>query len=168
MEPCESFAADQMPWGWNHYMPSDAASGLDQGTVRDDVGLAIECANLAKEIRAREWAALECFDALMNGVPAGAALADPDKRRASRRAAWIGASARLDLRLPIPARDLVCVMTDLDGGAARANPSPPLRQLPRLLPRSQPFLQARPQGQRRGLRGSDYAATGDRPAIRSR
>jgi hypothetical protein len=81
MEPCESFAADQMPWGWNHYMPSDAASGLDQGTVRDDVGLAIECANLAKEIRAREWAALECFDALMNGVPAGAALADPDKRR---------------------------------------------------------------------------------------
>jgi len=81
MDPGESFERGPMPRGWHHYMPSDAAAGLDPGSVRDDVGLAIECANLAKEVRAREWEALECFDALMNGVPAGVALPDPDKRR---------------------------------------------------------------------------------------
>ena len=64
MDVRDTFALGLVPGGWDYYL-SDEEWELDAGTLELDVDLAFQCAEVAREIRARQWAALEVQDAVV-------------------------------------------------------------------------------------------------------
>jgi hypothetical protein len=84
----EGFDFGFVPGGWSDYL-SDEALGLEAGDVNEDVDLALECAALAQEVRARQWAALEEIDSLFHKAD-GRELPIGDQRDLARAIITVG------------------------------------------------------------------------------
>ncbi|HEV3377523.1 MAG TPA: hypothetical protein VG126_09620 [Thermoleophilaceae bacterium] len=89
MDVRDSFAARFVPCGWFELM-SDEDLGLERGDIELDVQLASECAALAKEVRARQWTALERLDALLFGGDPGAPMPEGERRELAAAVATLG------------------------------------------------------------------------------
>ena len=61
----DTFALGLIPGGWHYYL-ADEDDVLDDETLDADVDLAIQCAEVAREIRSRQWLALEVQDAVVS------------------------------------------------------------------------------------------------------
>lgn len=89
MDVGDALAARFVPRGWIDLM-SDVKLGLEPGDLELDVQLASECAALAKEVRARQWTALERLDALLFGGEPGAPMPEGERREPAEAVATLG------------------------------------------------------------------------------
>lgn len=64
MDVRDTFALGLVPGGWHYYM-ADEDGVLDEETLDADIDLAYQCAEIAHEIRSRQWVALEVQDAVV-------------------------------------------------------------------------------------------------------
>ena len=84
MDAGDTFATGLVPGGWRYYL-----EGLEYEHVARDLELACECSNLARELRARQWAALERLGALTAGRRGGA-LPAPEQLEFARAILELG------------------------------------------------------------------------------
>ena len=89
MDVRDAFAARFVPRGWFELM-SDEALGLEPGDLELDVALALECAALGQEVRARQWTALERLDALLFGGERDAPMQEGERRELAAAVATLG------------------------------------------------------------------------------
>jgi len=90
MDAGDTFASGILPGGWRDYL-----EGLEYEHVARDLDLACECSNLARELRARQWDALE----RLGGLVAAGEGASPTEKFASLPKAEIVAAGRAMLDL---------------------------------------------------------------------
>jgi hypothetical protein len=64
MQLRDTFALGLIPGGWNEYLAPEAC-GSDDDDIEFDIDLAFQCADVAREIRAKQWRALEVADAVL-------------------------------------------------------------------------------------------------------
>jgi hypothetical protein len=85
MTMADTFALRLVPGGWGEYMNEEVPTE----EMKAEIHLAFECAGIARDIRLRQWRALERADALVSAGDGGA-LPPPEQGALARALLELG------------------------------------------------------------------------------